>query len=78
MIFTVLITYFAKIKPRTNIYRYYKHFGNNEYRNKFARKLSSKNSQPDCLAQFTNNSEMIIEKSPVKVPYMLDVTKQHF
>ena len=60
--FTVLKTYFQKVKPRIIKYRYHKHFDNNGFRDELIGELSRKNVQSDNLAQFTNTSELMLEK----------------
>ena len=60
--FSVLKTYFQKVKSRIIKYRDYKHFGNNDFRSELIRRLSSNNIQSEDLARFTNISKMILEK----------------
>ena len=60
--FTVLKTYFQKVKSRIIKYRDYKHFDNNDFRSELIRRLSSNNIQSEDLARFTNISKMILEK----------------
>ena len=48
--FTVLKTYFQKVKSRIIKYRDYKHFDNNDFRSELIRRLSSNNIQSEVLA----------------------------
>ena len=59
--FTVLKTYFQKVKPRIIKYRDYKHFDNYEFRDELIRDLSSNNMQYYDLARFTNISKIILQ-----------------
>ena len=73
--FTVLETYFQKAKPRIIIYRDYKRFASNEFRDELIRELSSNNMQSDDFARFTNISKMILQKRHLEKKGMSHITK---
>ena len=67
----LFLRHFEKIEGGIIEYKDCKHFDNNQFTDELIWELSSNNVLPDDFAQFTNISQMILEKkTPLKERYI--------
>ena len=64
--FTVLKAYFQKQKPKVIIYRSYKKFDNNLFRNDLLKELLSKNIQTKHLVSFKATAQYIFDRHDLR------------